>query len=329
MKSNTDRFGDVLEIMDKHFKNDKVKELVQQRIDNLGAKKKAIGDALSLGSRDDKTAAETERRQALRALLFLLFTEGRQPVTLASGFIARYETRPLHELLSIIKQHLPLYVESPYRNTWDAGLFSAVSNPPPPSYRYVVFGLMNTYTGRGISYEKLIANPSIVQTFLLSTSVISSEKISTYYPYGFILSVPKENVISTSSSDQAFKNYKAGTGVIGPPTLSDHVDSMDMRTEVRRVGSQSAIQSPDTILGGTKGTGGMSGYNEIVVMGTTPTGSKVTVKGFFMKVDSKGNRWVRPDSSKNEPFVTDDIYAKMKQTNLPIVEITDIKGKNA
>ena len=186
---------------------------------------------------------------------------------------------------------------------------------------------MNKYTGRGVSYDAILKNPGMLKTFMLSCSVIDDTHLPTYYPYGFILMVPEENIASTSRKDQAFKNYKADDPLKPLSTL----DKNDMLAEVRRVSGGFAIQTPAAILQETKAKG-LFGYNEIVVLGTGPNGTEIKLLGFFMKVDSAGARYVRPDDSamgwKNETaFVTDDILAKMKATGLPIVQIADDSGK--
>jgi hypothetical protein len=104
----------------------------------------------------------------------------------------------------------------------------------------------------------------------------------------------------------------------------------DMMDEVRRVAGGYAIQPPAAILQETKVKGSF-GYNEIVVLGTGPTGTPIRPVGIFMKVDTSGNRYARPNDSamgwKDEAaFVTDEILTKIKLTGLPIVQITDDSG---
>jgi hypothetical protein len=81
--------------------------------------------------------------------------------------------------------------------------------------------------------------------------------------------------------------------------------------KIQTVAGGFSIQAPDAILQETKAKGSF-GYNEIVVLGTGPTGTEIRPIGIFMKLDTAGNRYARPNDTamgwKNETaFVTDDI----------------------
>jgi hypothetical protein len=329
-KTHDERLDGVLEYIDKYFAGSK--PLFEQRIAGLGAQKSTISNGLSLGARDqDKSAAETERRNGVRTLLFLAFTEGKQPIALAESFKAKYLAMSQDQIKSEIKGRLPVLDSSPLRAFWSPMNFTQVQQTPqlqtaPSQFRYIVCAMMNKYTARGVSYETIVKSPDILKTFMLSGSIIDESHRPTYYPYGFILSVPQENIVSTSRKDQSFKNYKA-EDPLTPLTPAVKNDQMD---EVRRVAGGFSIQPPAAILQETKARGS-SGYNEIVVLGTGPTGTQIRPIGIFMKVDTTGNRYARPNDSlmgwKNETaFVTDDILAKIKLTGLPIVQIIDDSG---
>lgn len=329
-KTNDERLDGVLAFTNKYFQ--KAAPLVEQRINALGGNRKAVASALSLGAREGgNSAAETERRNGVRTVLFLLFTDGKQPLALADSFKARYLPMTLQQLQNEVKGRLPVLDSSPIRDEWDPVHFTQVPPNPqmqfaPDPFRYLVFGMMNTYTNRGVSYESILAHPQMVKTFMLSTSIIDEEHCPTYYPYGLILRVPKENIASTSRKDQAFKNYKSED----PSNPMTPIVKNDLVDEVRRVAGLHQLRRPAEILQETK-TNGNSGYNEIVVLGTGPTGTEVRAQAFFMKVDSSSERYARPDDSfmgrKNEPaFVSDDILTKMQAANLPIVQIVDTSG---
>lgn len=331
-KTNDERLDGVLEYIRTNFPDSE--GLFQQRIDALGARKNAISSHLSLGERGDdknKIAAETERRNGVRTLLFLAFTEGKQPLALAESFKAKYLVMNESAIKTEIKGRLPVLDTSSLRAFWDPNTFTTVPPMPqiqmaPPQFRYLVFAMMNSYTGRGTSYETILKRPDILKSFLVSCSIIDEKHKPTYYPYGFILFVPKENIASTSRKDQSFKNYKPED----PLKPMTPVVKNDMVDEVRRVATSYSMKSPDTILAETKEKGSF-GYNEIVVLGTGPNGTEIRLVGMFMKVDTAGNRYARPDDPlmgwKNEKaYVTDEILKKMKATGLPIVQIPDDSG---
>lgn len=325
MKSRDQRFADIVAFLNSEFGKDAA-TLVERRMDGLPpAQAKQIAEALSLGDRKDKSDAETKRRNAVRTLIYLLLTEGKQPLAMAAALRMQHGGQPLPILKKSIQSRLPIMDASPQRNDWHTINFSPdpTPGPAPASFRYFVFGMMNSYTGRGVSYETLLGDPSMLKTFLISTSVIDQAHVSTYYPYGFILRVPPQCVISTSPKDQAFKNYKA----VDPNAPMAPVVLTDMTNEIRRAAAAYPIQSPEAILAGTTKARGETGYNEVAVLGTAPTGEQIGVIGMFMKLDSKGNRYVRPIGPKT-PWVTDAIYAKMQKTGLPIMTIVDGSGQN-
>jgi hypothetical protein len=329
-KTNDDRLEQVLEFVGEFFPN--VENLVEKRIASLGSQRDAVASALSLGKRSwGESADETKRRNGVRTLLFLLFTEGNCPVELAEEYKAQYQSMDLDQLIRNIRGRLPVVEFSPKRELWDFGKFTAVPQTPqlqdaPPKFCYLVFGMMNTEPIGGVSYQTILGNPNIVRRFLLSTSIIDENHRSTYFPYGLILQVPKQNIISTNTKDQGFKNYRTAVpGDTRPPHVLS--DSMD---DIRTVTAKFDFRTPDEILVGTKPLGDL-GYNEIVVMGTSPTGGPISVQGFFMKVSSTKERFVRfrggsGSSPEKDPFVTNSIYQMMLASRLPIVQIVDTSG---
>ncbi|MGH9585468.1 MAG: hypothetical protein ACRD3F_00835 [Acidobacteriaceae bacterium] len=331
MKTNDDRLDGVLDYIRKNFQGSL--GLMEQKISELGARKSAVASALSLGSRSGtNTPDETERRNGIRTALFLAFTEGKQPLALAESFKTKYSNMNAAQVKLEIKGRLPVMSSSPNRADWHPTMFTPVQPTPqiqtaPTQFRYMVFGMMNAYTGRGTSFESILAKPAMLKAFMLSTSAIDESHKATYYPYGFILMVPEENFVSTSTSDQAFKNYRA-EDPLHPLKPFEKTDNM---SELQRVAGTYGFLSRQEVLSKTKATGS-TGYNEVVVLGTGPTGRQIDVRGFFMKVDSKGNRFERPSmnpSKREGTFVTDDIFDKMKKTGLPIVKITDDSGAGA
>lgn len=319
-KTRDDRFEGITEVIEKHAGRDAA-TLIETSIENLGTTRNAIGDALSLGSRSTSGDAETERRNAIRAVLYLLFTEGKQPTGLAASFKEKYRNWTLGQLVSEMKSRLPLLISSPNRDSWDPNGFSPATDPPPPGFRYIVFAMMNTYTGRGVSYDAILDKPTIVRSFALSTSLIGDGHVASYYPYGLILRVPKENIVSAHAKDQAFKNYKAHD----PANPMSLAEMNDLRNEIRRVGATYSLSTPDDILSRVK-PNSEYGYSEIVVLGSNPMGGTIQVAGFFMKVDSTGAPYVRPGRKNETAFVTGAIATKMRNSGLPIVRITDTSG---
>jgi len=158
--------------------------------------------------------------------------------------------------------------------------------------------------------KQYLANPSILKSTIISTTLLSSQKRASYYPFGFILSVPKENIYSASSKDQSVAN-RAANAV----------------TELARVYTQKAggkLATPDEVLQGTTGANGNTGYNEVVVVGRSPEGQEVSVTGIFVKTHPNGNFYVAPGQSK--PYVTPELWSLVKAQRakgIPVVRIVD------
>lgn len=157
-------------------------------------------------------------------------------------------------------------------------------------------------------YEEYLHNPHIIRQNIISSTVISESKHSTYYPFGFIMRVPPECIYITSPTDVAVKNR-----------TSDIIFELNDK-------KRGAICSPDEILNATNGADGDTGYNEVVVVGTAPEGRQVDVIGLFVKTDGKGNLYMRP-GKPNEPYVNAEIQKLIaecsRRHNLPIVPIAD------
>jgi hypothetical protein len=100
-----------------------------------------------------------------------------------------------------------------------------------------------------------LADPHIIRQNIISSSVISDAKHATYYPVGFIMRVPPECIYITSSSDVSVRNR-----------TNDIVGEL----QSKHSGTAMTIQTPDEVLAATTGGGGSTGYNEVVVVGTSP-----------------------------------------------------------
>jgi hypothetical protein len=322
-KSRGDRFDQVVDFVRSQY-GDSAATIVERSIDSLSVPTRtSIGDALSIQS----DVKGKDKRNGLRTLLYLLFAEGGQPVALAQAFKGRYGFLSLPALINEIRGRLPLFDNSPNRDLWDPSNFTRVtrSGPAPGRFQYIVFGMMNTYTGRGKSYSEILNDPDILKSFALSTTIIDQDHVATYYPYGFVIKAPKQCILSTHPKDQAFKNYRAQDAA-NPMTP---FEINDLTNEIRRVVANYPLKSPATILGSTTGKDGKYGYNEVTVLGTVPGPISITLESFFMKVDSNGDRYeFRKGDGPVGAFVTDDILRIMKASTLPIVKITDTSGKN-
>ncbi len=164
-----------------------------------------------------------------------------------------------------------------------------------------------------VNFAKMyLKDPSLIQRNIISTSVITHKKHASYYPFGFILKVPPQNIYSTSSSDQSVANR-----------------TLDILTELSNVMTHKGggrISTPEEILQQTKQKNSNIGYNEVVVVGASPFGTLVKAIGIFVKIHPNGNLYV-PPGRPGEPYINDEMRRAIRQCsrthNLPIVKIVD------
>jgi hypothetical protein len=305
-----------------------------------------------------KSNAETLRRNLVRAILLAELAQG----TLQSPQVGTERT----DLLALNAGQLEDKLRKlfPYkafagrfakRSEWDPRFFTNPWNHNDTQYMYVSHSIMrdasqvgeimkqgatqsdletfNELRAKYIGYARVdgrnplkkvvwvdfckqyLDNPNILKQNIISCSVIDENKHSTYYPFGFILRVPPECVYVTSPTDVAVANR------------TDDILAELQRVNVRQ---QSKIRAPRKILANTRGTSGDTGYNEIVVVGTSPEGRQVDVIGLFVKTDGQGNLFIRNRGGRADAT---GVYANAelqsliskcaKQFRLPIVPISD------
>ena len=328
-KTRDDRFNQVLDFVGSVFPGQHgtyCRQIVEARIDALSsAEKKQIGDVLDIPS----SVTPSNRRNAMRAVLFLRFAVSRQPVGLANSYKAELQHLPINVLTQKVQGLIPLQHDSPNRSFWNPSHFTkpTQSGPAPNGFKFIVFGLNNTNPPYGVKYSDIINNPNQIRTWMISTSVIDEQRVATYYPYGLILKVPESCVLTTSARDQGFTNYPKQVD-----TTKANWQNMDPVVHVREVlAGNPILLTPDQVLNGARNgvSSGKYGYNEVTVLGTAPDGKRVKAQAFFMKVDSQGNRFeFKAGEGPKGPFVTDQILQLLKTSGLPIVEVTDTSGKN-
>ena len=303
---------------------------------------------LSLGLRMDKSTSETKRRQAVRCLVLLELVIGGKDVNLAESLISRHDKKTLTQLQEDIRYNLPLFDKNLFRNEWHPHKFSMPADKPqagplarlPGDYdaatpdlpmlpfMYICFAIMNVNTKIGLQYSDIIADPMILRSLLISTSLINNEKVATYYPYGIILSVPSENIVATNSADQSFHNYNKEHKTEfknEEDKRAYRLNINDVRKNVREGAATYPILSPASILNGTKGIKGTLGYNEVVVLGSY-AGKEITPVAFFKKVHPRGFNYIHERSGST--FVTPAIDQMMQSCslNLPVIRLLDTGG---
>lgn len=307
-----------------------------------------------------KSEPETFRRSLVRAVLLVRLARGSIQTAAAAQNITALMTRPTSALQ---RELLNLFPFKAYRGNfenrkaWAPMHFTEPSKHSDSSYKYLVHTLMqapskvaeynlgdatelenfNKLRNKYLAYAQVskknpikpnllvdfmaqyLADPHIIRQNIISSSVISDAKHATYYPVGFIMRVPPECIYITSSSDVSVRNR-----------TNDIVGEL----QSKHSGTAMTIQTPDEVLAATTGVGGSTGYNEIVVVGTSPEGKQVDVIGIFVKTDPNGNLYVSRNLTTGAPDNTAWLTPKSvglisecaRKFNLPIVPLVDSKS---
>lgn len=176
-------------------------------------------------------------------------------------------------------------------------------------------GGQRTFTLNARFFVQYLRDPDVLKSVIISTSLIDQNHRATYYPFGFILNVPAVNIYSASSRDQGVSNR-----------TDDILGEFQRIFNSNNVGNR--ILSPKQVLDGTPKPEGKTGYNEVVVVGTSPEGKHVSVSGLFVKVNAAGKLWVDP--AQKVPYVTPEIVTLVSKLaadrDLPIIAIEDNAG---
>ncbi|HTP94354.1 MAG TPA: hypothetical protein VMK05_00785 [Burkholderiales bacterium] len=179
-------------------------------------------------------------------------------------------------------------------------------------------GSMKTFNLNAKFFVQYLKTPEVLKTVIISTSLIDQDHVASYYPFGFVLDVPAVNIYGASGQDQGVANR-----------TDDILAEFQRIFDVGAVGNR--ILSPKQVLDNTNQSQGKTGYNEVVVVGTSPEGRHVSVNGIFVKVDASGNLWVDP--AQKTPYVTVEIAQLVNELTesrgLPIVAILDTAGGTA
>lgn len=322
-----------------------------------------FGDDLQIGGNRGgivlfKSKSETHRRNVVRAILLTQMAYGKlQPMNVNAQRTSLL-THNVTYLEGELRRQFPY---KPYRGRfakrvdWDPIHFTDPAKHSQNSYMYVVHTIMGEaskvaemmatgatqgeiaaydqmrqhYSGFAFEnaknplkkslmvrfYEQYLDNPNIVRQNIISSSVISDAKHAAYYPFGFIMRVPPECIYITSPSDVGVAN---------------RTSDILFELQDKQKKAQSTIYSPQEILAKTTGADNDTGYNEIVVVGSSPEGKQVDVIGVFVKTDGKGNIYMRNgkvSKDTDKPYVNEDIQkmilACAKKNKIPIVPIPD------
>jgi hypothetical protein len=360
MASANDRIRNALAMIEEVAGEDE-REEIEGKL-NPGTRA-TYGDLLALGGfrggiRLIKSSTETRRRNLVRAILLAQLVLNKVPVGSAQAQRTMLISQPAETLERQLRHLFPY---KPFRGrfakraAWNPDNFTDPNRHTDSKFMYLIHTIMGRaskvaemmtmnpsteertefeelrrrYIGYATVdrrnprkanlevrfYEEYLDDPSILQKNIISSSIINQNKVPTYYPFGFIMCVPLECIYITSPKDVGVSNRT--------PNILFELDDKQKK-------AQSQIYTPAEILAQTSGRNSDTGYNEIVVIGTSPEGRQVEVTGISVKTDGKGNMFMRNgmiSKDVGEPYVNAEIQDLIKRSSrkhrLPIVPIRD------
>jgi hypothetical protein len=270
------------------------------------------------------TPDQMSKTRAIRAFLLASFTVGKIPVSRKGHLLTQVEALSTSQIAQRLVMTFPLVTSNNKRDQWGPEHFSDPAKHAGNRFRYIVHALQDPSEDveNEVQVNDLLQNPTgiLQRRVAISCSVIDQDHRQTYRNYGLVLSVPKENILTTHPKDQYFSNA-AGTGVYSArnsAALVEHIREKD--------GKYRGLSTPSEILRHTGG--GYGKINEIVVTGTSPEGKKLEVIGIFVKIDRKGKAlWSSQPSSSpaDTEYLWMDlmVYTASKKFNLPILQILE------
>ncbi len=331
-------------------------------------KRRQINEALSLSAhgkgirhRDEKTL----RRKYIRGILLVKILDKGLALTDVGVHITPRLNKPSAELQRELKGLLPLAIDLSKRDSWAPRNFTNPKRHDPANYKYIIHGLQGNsvkvyndastldsvfqrlqadYAGvqvpfgggmvnaigadgsiRFLPYREYLRRPRLLHTDVISASVISNQVPDTYTDFGLILKVPKDCIMLTGNRDlniknratdmlEEFENYGVDARSQDMMTPNEilqlcinRIAAVDSRTELNRQ------------------------YNEIVLIGTSPTGKQVEVTGIFVKVNEDGDYYSHyHDGGAYSTVITDDIDREITRSslthNIPVIRILAAGG---
>jgi hypothetical protein len=222
---------------------------------------RTVIDAIAAWKASKKDATKSKRAAAVATL------------------VAQVETEYVGRLYQVLDQRA-----ATERDAWDPSHFSDPTKHDPQDFTYIINAVAEYPTGDPDYITKTLADPSRISQALLSTSIITQDVQGFFSPSGFILKVPKGNVVSAKAGDAGVQNKEAFAG--------------DVRraAEVWRIYEQNGIPTPDAVLKQQAAAQQKLGpfqqpvYNEVNVLGeSASSGEKAEVSAIFVVVEKAGD----------------------------------------
>jgi hypothetical protein len=176
----------------------------------------AVDDALALGFYKWHSEGNKQKRHMMRGVLLAEFLMRNQPLTIRDQLVSQIEVLSAEQLKAKFKNLFPAFNDNGKRVLWAPANFTAMNTLNAlnaaadwrvnaiPAYKLFVHTIRH---GAAVLNDPI---GTLSNWTAISMSVLSSQKPICYSNHGLILSVPQNNVLTTSPTDQWFDNY-AGT----------------------------------------------------------------------------------------------------------------------
>lgn len=309
--------------------------MIRQKL--VAMNRKALDEALSLGVSFDNVAQHQRLRRGVRAIMLAQFALKGVPLREASSLKQKWLNQPEDVIRRGLLACFPAIndMNNPDRQAWlpihftDPKAFPKWSamQPLTSTYRFIV-----TCLPPDDRAQATLDNPdgTIASWDAISTSVIDQSNSIIYGYYGFVLSVPAENILIANSSDQDLLNH-LGTAMTRSPeheaNLSPLVKGAMLSQHLSDLfAEQGRLKSPlECIQQNRNGR-----WNEVVLAGRSPNSGRPTrVSALFYRVASNHQYFVAKNSTKSPitKQIEEWVEACSDWNDLPIIYIPDSSGR--
>jgi hypothetical protein len=293
-----------------------------------------VDSALSLNVRDNNNFAHQMLRKGVRAIMLAQFTLRDVPLSFAKVLKQRWLNQDGETIRKGFLASFPLIPDAkdPDRACWDQQYFTDPKSFPDwvnwkdnCQYCFILHCLPPDD-----SACNTLANPNvtIASWDAISTSVVDETNSVIYGYYGFVLTVPKENIVAADSKDQNLLNH-LGTIQTRSPNHERYLnkqtkDGLLTQHLADLFAYQERLKTPlECIRQDRDGR-----WNEVIVMGRSLSGRPTTVSALFYRVSSN-HRYYVPGVGKSQ--ITDKIEGWVTDASIahkiPIIYIPDSTGK--
>jgi hypothetical protein len=309
----------------------RLKTVFDRRID-----RQIVDNALSLGFYLVHSESNKRQRAGVRAVMLAEFLLKNQPTGLRDEFAKRYKSYDLAWLKQQFVNLFPSFVDDGNRASWAPDNFTdpatvAVFNTKQDWTRRVVPTYM--FFVHSVRYPSAwIEDPiAVMKTWTaISTGVMTDQNPRAYTSHGLILSVPANNVLSTSPTDQWFDNYAGTQNAVKVSfegqTMSQHIAEKSIRLGTlltpQRVADLTGKQAALPFMAGT----GQTKHNEVVITGLggqpLPYGTTgaISLRAYFMQTKMDGTFPDRYARSQGVPTtIEEDLKKYARARNVPLL----------